>query len=84
MSDIHGNAVRVSESEAGAERMNATNLLPFCYDSEELEELLIRHSSSYFSSFLSFFALHAETWTRRTLTTNVSRLMDELNLPIAA
>ena len=39
MSDMHGNAVRVSESEAGAERMNATNLLPFCYDSEELEEL---------------------------------------------
>jgi hypothetical protein len=29
MSDIHGNAVRVSESEAGVERMNATNLLPF-------------------------------------------------------
>ena len=25
MSDIHGNAVRVSESEAGAERMNGGN-----------------------------------------------------------
>ncbi len=25
ISDMHGNAVRVSESEAGVERMNATN-----------------------------------------------------------
>ena len=29
MSDMHGNAVRVSESEAGAERKNATNSSPF-------------------------------------------------------
>jgi hypothetical protein len=29
ISDIHGNAVRVSESEAGAERMNATNSSQF-------------------------------------------------------
>ena len=29
MSDIHGNAARVAESESGAERMNATNSSPF-------------------------------------------------------
>ena len=29
ISDIHGNAARVAESEAGAERMNATNSSPF-------------------------------------------------------
>jgi hypothetical protein len=39
MSDMHGNAARVAESEPRGEGMNAMNSSPFRYDSEALEEI---------------------------------------------